>query len=292
MEHQRVSAFVAPLARWRPRPCRCGTDPSVGSCFLYRGRWRVSSRDRQPSVFRLAAQARSAPRSTPPDTPSPAPNATSAGESADEVTIPETISPRAMTWRAYLRAHKSLLRAGAGFGSAAAATCRKNDTARLFVPVAELDSYQYHSGFPGVAVARAVVLHADEIVAAGLEAARVDTAAFADKSPADLTPAEAVEEQLAHDLRAQLRIISYAALTRDPEHEGRFEFLHPDNVQLTAQLYAEMDLDERRLAAGWQAMCRKIQSVLPDPQDYPQRVQPAVDELLHALLGKHWPPRA
>lgn len=198
--------------------------------------------------------------------------------------VPKTdhMSRRAQALRAFLRSHKSLLRCGDGFHTEAANTCRKNDTALMFVPIEEIESYRGRRSFQGADVAAVITTNAEAIIEAGIAAARVNKECYEGKNLATLSRTEAIEEQLANDMRDQLRIVSYAVLAQE-ENAPPVDFLHRRNVALLLELYHELGLDLSRVKDGWQAMARKIQELCPDPSWYEKRVKPAVEQLLGAF---------
>ncbi|KAK4531890.1 hypothetical protein CCYA_CCYA09G2747 [Cyanidiococcus yangmingshanensis] len=241
-----------------------------------RSLWLASTASRSPQVGAGASKdvpASSSKNGVPTSSAAPAKS--------------DRMSQRAQSLRAFLRGHKSLFRAGDGFYTEVANTCKKNDTALLFVPLEELQSYRGRRGFQGADVAAVITTHAEAIVEAGLRAAQVKKELYEGKNLGLLTRTEAIEEQLVNDLSDQLRVVSYAVLAQE-ENAEPVDFLHKRNVALLLELYQELGLDLGRIEAGWRAMVCAMQELFQDPTWYNKRVKPAVDMLLTMLVGERW----
>jgi hypothetical protein len=240
--------------------------------------WLASAASHSPSINAGASSDASSPSS---------PSKNGVTSSVKTPTLTDRMSQRAQSLRAFLRGHKSLFRPGEGFHTEVALTCTKNDTAQLFVPLEELESYRGRRGFPGADVVAVISQNAGAIVEAGIKAAQVQKELYEGKNLGQLSRLEAIEEQIANDLSDQLRVVSYAVLAQD-EDAAPVDFLHKRNVALVLELYQELGVDLGRIDAGWKAMAHAIQELLGDSASYNKRLQPAIDTLLTMLVGDRW----
>lgn len=160
------------------------------------------------------------------------------------------LSARARDLKGYLRAHKSIFRAGDGFASTQAILCRKNDTGRMLIPLDELQTNE--PNLPGAGVARFMLEHHESLLEKACEAA------FAVQG--ELKTDQVLKEIVQHDMALVYRVVSYAIAVSSSS------FLHENNVAILAEFHREVGFTRDARNKGLESLSEAIVGAASDAE--------------------------
>lgn len=172
-----------------------------------------------------------------------------ATEPMTDVPLKTELSDNALVLMSYIRGHKSIFRPGKGFTSTTTTLFKKNDTARLFTPMDELETNK--AVLPGGEVAGFMVSRKDDLMSTALQAA--------ESVSSSISSDDVLLDIFKYDMTALLRAISYGVAT------GSSEFLHENNITIMKLLHDDVGISELVIPSALNAVKDFIVANVSDP---------------------------
>lgn len=165
-----------------------------------------------------------------------------AAEPIVETSTKTELSDHALTLNSYIRGHKFVFQPGDGFSATTSNLFKKNDTARVFTPLDELETNDLH--LPGRAVAAVMVSQKDALIDLALSAAE-------DHLPTARSD-ETMSDILSYNIDTLLRAISYGAACQSSD------FLHLNNVGIMKLLHEDVSISHATISAALSAVKKYV----------------------------------